>query len=87
MGKGFRRTKSAVEEIREQEEEGYKEKGQVKGKPWYTRFGFRRHDQPVPYAGHIGSFNGANAAEEGGLRAAMGGDWNSNGARGSWETQ
>lgn len=57
------------------------------GRPWYTRFGFKRYDEPVAYAGHVGGFNDANTVEEGGLRAAMGGNWNSDAGRGSWETQ
>ena len=66
-------------------EQGYREKveGQSgSGRRW---FGLKQA-KPVPYAGHIGSFNNAGPVEEGGLRAAMGGNWNS-AQRNSWETQ
>ena len=65
--------------------EEYDEKidsGNGNGRRW---FGLRQA-KPVPYAGHIGSFNNVGSAEEGGLRAAMGGNWNS-AQRNSWETQ
>lgn len=66
-------------------EEEYNEKVEAPNGTGRRLLGLRQA-KPVPYAGHIGSFNNAGPAEEGGLRAAMGGNWNS-AQRNSWETQ
>lgn len=58
------------------------ESGNGNGRRWLGL----RQAKPVPYAGHIASLNSAGSAEEGGLRAAMGGNWNS-AQKNSWETQ
>ena len=62
-------------------EEEYSEKFEAPNGNGRRSFGLRQAN-----AGHIGSFNNTGPAEEGGLRAAMGGNWNS-AQRSSWETQ